>query len=139
MNLKKIFVGDLKTCGVYIGDIKICTQFESAKELDELKHSADVLGDYKYQSDIYKKNAILVKFKNGAFVDAYDVHDLIDICSILTTVDNKGFYLNGILLDVRATGVGRKFVDEKSLKPYKKKTTSVKLNIAVKVLNKKKK
>lgn len=82
----------MKTTSIFIGDIKMCTE-----------------NGYKYDSVLYKENAVLMKLKDG-YLDL----EMLDLLCDYGQVK----WAREFMFPSAAQGVNSLFVDEKSLIPY---------------------
>lgn len=66
--------------------------------------------------DIFRENAILIKFTDGGYVDLDKLNSFLDYIGIYQDVTN--YHLRELIMSTSAHYLGSLFVDEESLKPY---------------------
>jgi|GEM_PF-957631 len=114
----------MKTDQIYIGNINRCTKyvshttFSSETFIGDDCICSDSFGYIDKDFEPYKENAILIKLKNGGFVDLENLNTVLDHLEVLTTSTKDGFYLGGIIMSNHAHCEGCLFVDQISLKSY---------------------
>ena len=124
------------------GDIKKCTKyqrhnmFESSMYINEELMFTDSFGYIESDSVIYKRNVILIKTKNGGYVDFEDLNGYLDLLKLKVKEFKKWIKIGNLILTTNASKVDTLFVDEESLKPYYKDNT--KKNVPFKELKKNK-
>lgn len=122
----------MKNDRFYIGNIKICTEYvEEPVLVMEDFAGVSSFGNIKTKNEIYKENALLVKTRNGLYIDTEDL-SVLDIAYLY--FENKKTITTGepyMFSGSRGSYVGNKFVDGESLQPYvtkeedKSKSTSL--------------
>lgn len=125
----------MKTDLLYIGDIKICTKYERLTffRSDPINQKPDsfTFGLLDEKSEIYKKDAILIKTPNGGYIDLDDF-DLLTSIQLKMMEVSKLFDIYNKILRTQCSWKGDIFVDESSLIPIARK----KQNVSVKQLKK---
>jgi hypothetical protein len=114
MKTDQIFIGNINKCTKYINH----TTFSSGTFIGDQCIGCDSFGYIEKEDEIYKENAILIKLKNGGYVDLENLNSIFDHLKVLNTTTRDGFYLGGIIMSTSAHCVGSIFVDQKSLVPY---------------------
>ncbi len=100
----------MEESNLFIGNIKKCTKYETHKTVSfSIAGCIDSFGHMEIKEELYKKNAALIKTKDGKFID---IENILDI-SIIKKSKGK------IKMTTYPTREGCLFVDEKTLKPYK--------------------
>ncbi len=114
MKTDQIFIGNINKCTKYISH----TTFSSETFIGDQCISSDSFGYIEKEAEIYKENAILIKLKNGGYVDLENLNTVLDYLKVAKTFTKGGFYLGGIVLSTFAYNEGSLFVDSNSLVPY---------------------
>lgn len=96
---------------VFIGDIRICTKYGSKEMFPGLNKIVK-------ETKEYKKDAVLIKIKNGGFVDIDCINSITDYMDIITHKTKGGWRLGGLMMDIKPNYEGALYVDITSLKPY---------------------
>ena len=109
----------LEIDNVYVGNINKCTKYVT----NNLFSSNNFMfGSINQEVTPYKKNAILLKVKNGGYVDIQNIKSNIDILKIYRDLllSPNGFYRtnNNLMISTRPTKENDLCVDVDSLKPY---------------------
>lgn len=121
----------MKNDRFYVGTIKVCTEYvEEPVLVMEDFAGVSSFGNIKTKSEVYKENALLVKTRNGLYIDTADL-TVLDIAYLY--LENKKSITTGepyMFSGSRGSYVGNKFVDRESLQPYvtkedKSKSTSL--------------
>lgn len=112
---------------VYTGDIKKCTSYEPYLEVGGSRTFGYVITGINYQSEIFKKKTILIKLKNGKYVDIDSLNSIMDYIKIYkdnlllnSEIYNMDLYtkLSGLLLNTSPSDINSLYVDNNSIKPY---------------------
>lgn len=109
---------------VYVGDIYKCTEHRYTPTMENcfcLGEGFDYYGTVGYivkKGKLYKSNAILVKIKNGGFVDIDSYKTFIDYIKICRDITKNGFILDGIVLETSPHKIDSLYVESDSLVPY---------------------
>ena len=112
---------------IYIGDIKRCTIHDPFYEIHTTGIFAYAETGVKYEGDIIKKNAILVKDDNDMFIDIEMLNSVLNYVKLYkdkwlmsTDLYTTGIYtkLSVLLMRTIPSSVDGLFVDKKTLKPY---------------------
>lgn len=77
----------------------------------------DSIGYIVEDDELYKENAVLIKIKNGGYVDLEKLNSILDYIKIYRDITKDGYHV-GLIMPTSAYGIDSLFVDEKSLKPY---------------------
>lgn len=114
----------MKTDQIFIGNIKKCTKYEphavfcSSTYINGKRIVSDFFGGIESEDEIYKENAVLLKIKNGGYVDLERFNSILDYIRIYKDIDKDGYRLGGLMMSTTPLWVNCLFVDENSLKPY---------------------
>lgn len=106
---------------IFIGTIRKCTQYEMHPMFENRTYFGDqcigfdCLGYTTTSDEVYKENAILIKLKNGFYVDLNQLDSILDCIKIYRP---DRYRLGGLAMSTSADHVGSLFVDTDSLKPY---------------------
>lgn len=112
---------------IYIGDIKKCTVHDHFHEIHTTGIFAYAETGVRFEGDIVKKNAILVKDDNDMFIDIETLNSVLNYVKLYkdkwlmsTDLYTTGVYtkLSGLLMRTIPSSVDSLFVDKKTLKPY---------------------
>lgn len=109
---------------IFIGNIKKCTQYEehtafsSNTKIGSQCICEESFGYIIQDSEIFKENAILIKVKNGGYVDLENLNSILDHIKIWKDTSKYGYRLNGLMMSTLPDDINDLFVDSKSLKPY---------------------
>ena len=114
MKTDQIFIGNINKCTKYINH----TTFSSGTFIGDTCICSDSFGYIEKEDEIYKENAILIKLKNGGYVDLENLNSIFNHLEVLTKTTRDGFYLGGIIMSTSAHCEDSIFVDSKSLVPY---------------------
>lgn len=108
---------------VFIGDIRKCTQYERHSYINGIGIN-NKCGFYEgsccieIDSEIYKEKAILIKFKNGGYVDLENLNSILDYIKISKSITKDGFIINDLMMPNDAYEINSLFVDEDTLELY---------------------
>ena len=114
----------MKAKQIFIGNIRECTKSEEHITTTSKTYSngecvgSESMGYINTESDIYRENAILIKIKNGGYVDLTRLNSILDYIKVRKDITKWGFRLGGLIMASSANRVGKLFVDENSLKSY---------------------
>lgn len=114
----------MKSEQIFIGDIRKCTKYETNNTFSSGMYIGNQcidctsFGYIDTDDEIYKENAVLIKLKNGSYVDLERLNSVLDYIRIYRDMTSDGYYLGGIMMSTSAYGMDSLFVDEKSLTPY---------------------
>lgn len=114
----------MKAKQIFIGNIRECTKSEeyitttSKTYINGECVGTESMGYINIESDIYRENTILIKIKNGGYVDLARLNSILDYIKVRKDITKWGFRLGGLIMASSANRVGELFVDENSLKPY---------------------
>lgn len=112
---------------VFIGDIKKCTKYEehniftSKTYIDGDCIDCDSFGHIKTESELYKKDAILLYVKDGGYVDLDNLKTLFDYIKVSNYITKDGCYFGGLIMTTSPYQCDSLFVDYDSIRPYKNK------------------
>lgn len=131
MNYEQFFIGDIRICKNYNRFNADCIdEWIGGPSPERLIKNSNGTTDYiDYTDEMYKQDAILIKTKNGKYIDLEDVNSILDYVS--TDCDNKvkKFCLKNKVMSTLPDESGSLFVDKRSLKSYenvKQKIKSIK-------------
>lgn len=114
----------MKTDQIFIGDIRKCTKynthttFSSSMYIGDQCIGCNSFGYVDEDDELYKENAVLIKVKNGGYVDLENFNSILDYIKIHQDITKNGYRLGGLIMSTSAHCVNCLFVDRKSLKPY---------------------
>ena len=114
----------MKTDQIFIGDIRKCTKYEthttfsSSTYIGDQCIGCDSFGYIDKDDELYKENAVLIKIKNGGYVDLERFNSILDYIRIYRDITKDGYRLGGVMMSTSAHCIDSLFVDEESLKPY---------------------
>lgn len=110
----------MKTDQIFIGDIRRCTKYEKHITLSSMTANVirESFGYIEEDDELYKENAILIKIKNGGYVDLERFNSILDYIKIHKDITKNGYRLGGLMMSTSAHCLDSLFVDEESLKPY---------------------
>ena len=124
----------MKTDQIFIGNIRKCTKydthtiFSSSTYVGEQCIGSECFGYIDKDDELYKEDAVLVKIKNGGYVDLESFNSLLDYIRIYCDITKNGYILGGLMMPTSAYRAGGLFVDKDSLRLYyadKEQTSSV--------------
>ena len=124
MKADRVFVGDIKKCTKY----EEHTLFSSEIFIGEDCIGGDSFGHIETDSELYKKDAILIQFKNGGYVDLDNLKTFIDYLKVYGDITKNGFYEGGLIMSTSPRCIDSLFVDSESVKPYKNKQNKDKIS-----------
>lgn len=134
----------MKTDQIFIGNIRKCTKYKmhttliSSLFIGDQCVGSDSFGHIETDDELYKENAVLIKIKNGGYVDLERFNSILDYIKIYRSITKNGYRLDGLMMSTSAHCIDSLFVDEKSLKPYYSNKSQIN-NISVRQLKKEKK
>lgn len=114
----------MKKCQIFIGNIRKCTRFDRHVTFSSSTHfngklvSVSSIGYTDTDDELYKENAILIKFGKYGYVDVDNLRSILDYIKVYGYILKDGYRLGGLMMSTSAYGNGCLFVDIKSLKPY---------------------
>lgn len=109
---------------VFIGNIKKCTKYINHSRFNEIVYIGDKcinLNSFGYvetEDEVYKENVLLVKIKNGGYIDLENFNSILDYIKIYKDNLKEGYALWKTIIPAYPREINSLFVDEKSLKPY---------------------
>ena len=131
----------MKSDRIIIGNIKKCTKFEihniisNNEYINEKCIGSASYGYFDYEEQIIKENAILIKLKNGGYVDIENLNSFLDYIIINGFIVKNISCLSSLVMSISPLCKDCLFVDEKSLKPYYSKESDVE-DISIRELKK---
>ena len=114
----------MKTDQIFIGDIRKCTKynthttFSSSMYIGDQCIGCDSFGYVDEDDELYKENAVLVKTKNGGYIDLENFNSILDYLKIYKDDAQRDYNLWKTIMPTHSRGSNSLFVDENSLKPY---------------------
>lgn len=114
----------MKAEQIFIGDIRKCTKYETHTTISSSAYIgnqcilSESFGYISEDDELYKRNAILIKIKNGGYVDLERFNSILDYIRIYHDITKNGYYLGRLMMSTSAHCIDSLFVDEKSLQPY---------------------
>lgn len=114
----------MKTEQIYVGNIRKCTKYETHTTFSNRTYIGDqCIGcdSFEYidsDDELYKENAVLIKIKNGGYVDLERINSILDYIRIYRDITKDGYRLGGLMMSTSAHSKDSLFVDKKPLKPY---------------------
>lgn len=109
---------------IFVGNIRKCTKYEEYTTFSSSMYNGnecvirDSIGTIATDDEIYKKQAILIKMKNGGYVDLERLNSILDSMKVYRDITKDGYRLGGLIMSTSAYCMGCLFVEEESLKPY---------------------
>ena len=104
MKPDKVFIGNIKRCTKYISHSRFTGNVFIGEECVNLSS----FGYIESEDELYKENAVLVKTKNGGYIDLEIYKDDVQ----------RDYNLWKTIMPTHSRGSNSLFVDENSLKPY---------------------
>lgn len=129
MNSSQIFVGNIKKCTKY----EVHSTFSSETFIGDTCIGSDSFEYIEEESEIEKEQAVLIKVRNGAYVDLDSYRTALDYFKVRQSLTENGFRLNGLIMSTSPHCKGSLFVDSDTLRPY---YTGEKKNVSVRKLKK---
>lgn len=132
----------MKSDKIFIGNIRKCTKYEEHVMFSsETYIGSELLGRERFGSieeddELYKENAILIKVKNGGYVDLDRFNSILDYIRLHRCCTKNGIRLGGLVISTSPYKLESLFVDEKSLKPYYPVNEEIKDTSILKLKNK---
>jgi hypothetical protein len=133
----------MKTDSIFVGDIRVCTKYDTHTILTTETYigdtciGSDSFGHIEKEDELYKKGAILLKTKNGGYVDLDNLNMQLQLYMAIMS-KNEAFYPSSypqnLIMMTSASYQGSLFVDTQTLKPYKEIQSEAKNNITIKQL-----
>ena len=114
MKPEQIFIGNIRKCTKY----EEHTTFKSQTFIDSDIIDTDTFGYIVSDDELYKENAILLKIKQGGYVDIERLNSILDHIKMHQNITKRGFILGGLIMSTSSHCIDSLFVDESSLKPY---------------------
>ena len=114
----------MKTDQIFIGDIRKCTKYETHTKLSSSTYigdqciGCDSFGYIDKDDELYKENAVLIKIKNGGYVDLERFNSILDYIRIYRDITKDGYRLGRFMMSTSALCFDSLFFVEESLKPY---------------------
>lgn len=134
MKSDRIFIGNIKKCTVYDEH----STFSSSFYIGDRCITTESYGTIGINSEMIKKNAVLLRLTEGGYVDLESLNSYLDYLKARKDVGRKGFRLGRLILPDVALGLDYVFVDRHSLKQYysdKSKKQKVSVRRLIKQLN----
>ena len=114
----------MKAEQIFIGDIKKCTKYEAHTTLQCETYingqsiGGEGFGYVKIEDEIFKENAILIKFENGGYVNVENINSILDYIKIYKNIKKNGYKLGGLMMSTYAHRPDCLFVDRDSITRY---------------------
>lgn len=114
----------MKSDSIFIGDIKKCTKYESHTTFQSETRiggqlvMSDSFGYIEKESELYKHDAILIKTRNGRYVDLENLNSYLDLLRLHMIRKSDGRIVDGLMIDFPCYK-GQLFIDSRTLRPYK--------------------
>lgn len=116
----------MKTNQIFIGSIKKCIKYEehpifsSCMSIGNEPIFEDYFGSITVESEMYKKDAILLKVDNSGYVDIDNLNNLFNYINVYKNINNNGFTLGGLIMTTSPYCEGSLFVDtnDDTFRPY---------------------
>jgi len=102
---------------IFLGNIKRCVKFSINDDFFEF----GIPPILKIEDELYKENAILIKTKNGDYVDLENLTSFIDYIKLYVHIKKNYYQPGSLLMPTHANYINALFVDEQSLRPYQTK------------------
>lgn len=114
MKPEQIFIENIRKCTEY----KENTTFQSKTYIDGECIGTDAIGFIESDDELFKENAILIKLKQGGYVDIERLNSILDYIKMRKDITKTGYILGGLIMSTSSHRIDSLFVDETSLKPY---------------------
>ena len=114
MKPDKVFIGNIKRCTKYISHSRFTGNVFIGEECVNLSS----FGYIESEDELYKENAVLVKTKNGGYIDLENFNSILDYLKIYKDDVQRDYNLWKTIMPTHSRGSNSLFVDENSLKPY---------------------
>lgn len=114
MKPDKVFIGNIKRCTKYISHSRFTGNVFIGEECVNLSS----FGYIESEDELYKENAVLVKTKNGGYIDLENFNSILDYLKIYKDDAQRDYNLWKTIMPAHSRGNNSLFVDENSLKPY---------------------
>lgn len=114
MKPDKVFIGNIKRCTKYISH----SRFTGNVFIGEECVSLNSFGYIESEDELYKENAVLVKTKNGGYIDLENFNSILDYLKIYKDDAQRDYNLWKTIMPTHSRDSNSLFVDENSLKPY---------------------
>lgn len=114
MKPDKVFIGNIKRCTKYISHSRFTGNVFIGEECVNLSS----FGYIESEDELYKENAVLVKTKNGGYIDLENFNSILDYLKIYKDDAQRDYNLWKTIMPTHSRGNNSLFVDENSLKPY---------------------
>ena len=114
----EIWLGDnIEPNKVWIGNIIKCTKFKRTTEYNDGNYA---YGSVEIETEVYKKNAVLIEITNGGFIDLDFIKNesLSDYKKIYNCFNKHGWKCKNIILPTIASEKDSLYVDKKTLIPF---------------------
>ncbi len=106
MKIEQVLVGNIRVCTGYIDPAASCI-------------GSDYEGSGEYiESEPFKENAVLLKIKNGGYVDLDLINSFLDRIRIKKNIKKDGYIIDELMMAVFPTSNSCLFVEKDSLKVY---------------------
>lgn len=109
----------MNTEQIFIGNIRRCTEFRINVPSSPQFLGVDI-GPFpfiKVEDELYKKDAILIKLKDGNYVDLENLNSFLDYIKLHKDI-KRPYYNNSLILPTSARCLNALFVEMQSLRPY---------------------
>lgn len=106
---------------VFIGNIKKCTKYKTPVPCNCNKY---INHHDKSESEITKKNAVLIKVVEGGYVDIDSYNSALDYFKVRQSISKKSLGINELILSTSPYQENCLFIDSSSLRPYYQKEES---------------
>lgn len=124
----------MKPDRIFIGDIKKCTDYRMDPMLIcEDPFGVTTLGCQTYESKVYEKDVVLIKFGESAYIPFRDVDSFLSYFEALMDYRAKKLNSNLFIHSGSPYRVGQLFVDAEELMPFYDEETEEK-NISIRAL-----
>lgn len=114
MKPDKVFRGNIKRCTKYISHSRFTGNVFIGEECVNLSS----FGYIESEDELYKENAVLVKTKNGGYIDLENFNSILDYLKIYKDDVQRDYNLWKTIMPTHSRSNNSLFVDENSLKPY---------------------
>lgn len=113
MKTNQIFRGDIKKCTKY----DVHTTFSSSTYIGGQCIGGASIGYVDDEYEIYKENAVLIKVKDGAYVDLESLNSILDYIRIYRDMLLRD-YISGLIIPTSTYCANSLLINEETLKPY---------------------
>lgn len=125
----------MKDYKIFIGNIRKCTKYDEHTVMEsklfagDSPISIDRFGYVESDSELYKENAILIKFENSGYIDLENFNNIIDYIKIRKDTRPDGYLLGGLMMSTSPHELNCLFVEEEPKLYYDSKNSKVRMTV----------